>query len=236
MWDLIAAHDTAHGQLALYTHGQKEYLIRFDGIELMNSLLHTSEDVLGELALACCPPDVAQPRILIGGLGLGFTLAACLRAQGGSQQAEVQVAELMPAIIDWYRQYFCRIHDLQGNEAGLLCGDVYQLLASHGPYHMICLDIDNGPSYLATDSNQRMYDAAGLALLRSRLHPGGRCLIWSASTEEALVATARAAGWHCLVRNVHMPVNGRTFSHHIYLLSPDLPSVQLQQKLQLEMP
>ncbi|WP_338845614.1 hypothetical protein V8J88_18010 [Massilia sp. W12] len=234
MWELVEATPSAHGMLELYTHGHKEYLIRFDGIELMNSLLHASEDVLGEMAAAFC--RTAQPRILIGGLGLGFTLKACVQAlQHSKRCADLSVAELTAQIIDWYGRYFQKMQGLAPDCAQLIGGDVYQVIEAGGLYDMICLDIDNGPSYLASAHNSRMYDESGLDFLRRHLQPQGAALIWSAQTEAALATAAQSAALLCYEREVAMPLNGRIFSHYIYLLCSTAPETELLQKYQLRL-
>ncbi len=235
-WDLLDAHITEQVQLELYTQGMKEFMIRFDGIELMNSLLHSSEDVLGELAIAFCErPDA---RILIGGLGLGFTLAATLRAQQQLPSAlaatiSIQVAELMPQIIRWFQQYFCQSLQLEQNCAQLRAIDAYQAISQDGPWRVICLDIDNGPSYLSTNDNQKMYECAGLQQIYQHLDEDGVCLVWSANEESSMVAQAAAQQFFVYLRYVHSQLAARVFEQYIYVLSRQALSAQFCQQWQL---
>lgn len=216
-WDLLDSHDTDHGPIELYTQGMKEFMIRFDGIELMNSMLHTSEDVLGELSVAFCKQP--QCEVLIGGLGLGFTLAATVRASQGSEHApQIIVAELMPQIIEWFVQYFAKSLGIDVNCAKLVAGDAYQVIAN-GHYHVICLDIDNGPTYLSTDDNQKMYSMAGLQQIYQHLDENGVCLVWSANEEPGLITQAAQQGFQVYLRYVHSQLTARVFEQYIYVLS-----------------
>lgn len=198
-------------------------MIRFDGIELMNSLLHISEDVLGELALACCPRERSGNQVLIGGLGLGFTLAAALRSSADlppEYRPQLRVAELMPCIIAWYETWFRPGLNLPPQLAPeLIAGDVYQVLATLPPQNVICLDIDNGPSYLATGSNSKLYEPAGLRHLQNHLQADGVCLIWSANEEPALIEQAQACGFSVGLRRTHSPMSARVFEQYVYVLS-----------------
>ena len=217
-WDLLEAHNEAHKeahnigqvQLELYTQGMKEFMIRFDGIELMNSMLHTSEDVLGELSVAFCQRPAAQ--ILIGGLGLGFTLAATLRAsQQLAHPVTITVAELMPRIITWFKQYFSKSLQIAPDCAQLQAIDAYQAIANGRRWRVICLDIDNGPSYLSTLNNQKMYDATGLQQIYQHVEDDGVCLVWSANEEAGLIEQAANNQFHVYLRYVHSQLAARVF-------------------------
>ncbi|MBI3228977.1 MAG: hypothetical protein HYZ45_01955 [Burkholderiales bacterium] len=231
-WDLLDTHASEHGMLELYTQGMKEFMIRFDGIELMNSMLHTSEDVLGELAVAFC--NDSDDEILIGGLGLGFTLAAAIKAGAQRPQApRVTVAELVPTIIAWYQHYFCTGLQLAPDCARLIAGDAYQIIADSAQWQVICLDIDNGPSYLSTSSNQKMYAPAGLQHIAAHLAPTGACLVWSANEEADMVTQASNAGFYVYLRYVHSQLAARVFEQYIYVLSPQVLDAEFAQQQQL---
>ncbi len=217
-WDLLDSHSSAQAQLELYTQGMKEFMIRFDGIELMNSMLHSSEDALGELSVAFC--QHAPSQILIGGLGLGFTLAATLHAaQKLEHEVNITVAELMPQIITWFEQYFCKSLQIDANCAQLRAIDAYQAIAEAGRWRVICLDIDNGPSYLSTNDNQKMYDARGLAQIYQHLADDGACLVWSANEEASLIEQAQQNQFQVYLRYVHSQLSARVFEQYIYVLS-----------------
>lgn len=217
-WELVESCASPHGELELYTQDMQHFMIRFDGIELMNGMLHSSEDVLGELAVALCKREGS--RILIGGLGLGFTLAAALRAQAPNQiSPQIKVAELTSTVIDWFERYFRHSLQLPANCAEIIAGDAYQIIAERGPWSVICLDIDNGPSYLSTSANQKMYAAAGLQQISLQLEADGACLVWSANQEADLIENSHQAGFHIYLRVVHTPMAARVFEQYVYVLS-----------------
>lgn len=215
-WELVESVASPHGELELYTQDMQHFMIRFDGIELMNGMLHTSEDVLGELAVALCRHDASQ--ILIGGLGLGFTLAAALRTQAPISP-NIKVAELTPTVIDWFQRFFRHSLQLPANCAEIIAGDAYQIIAERGPWSVICLDIDNGPSYLSTSENQKMYAAAGLQQIYTQLEADGACLVWSANQETELIQNGRQAGFSVYLHEVHTPMAARVFEQYVYVLS-----------------
>jgi len=133
------------GELSLYRRGE-EFSIRVGNRELMNSRAHRSEDALAELALARIASR-AHPRVLIGGLGMGFTLGAALRRLG--PEGRVVVAELVPAVVAWNRDLLTHLagHPLQDGRVTVRELDVAQLLRSeHQAYDAILLDVDNGPA------------------------------------------------------------------------------------------
>lgn len=217
-WELVESVASAHGELELYSQDMQHFMIRFDGIELMNGMLHTSEDVLGELAVALCCHEASQ--ILIGGLGLGFTLAAALRAEAPNQiSINIKVAELTPTVIDWFQRFFRHSLQLPADCAEIIAGDAYQIIAERGPWSVICLDIDNGPSYLSTSENQKMYAAAGLQQIYTQLEADGACLVWSANQEAALIENGRQAGFYVYLRDVRTPMAARVFEQYVYVLS-----------------
>ena len=153
--------------------------IRVGHRTLMSSDAHDSEDELGRL-IAQAVRGVSQPRILIGGLGLGFTLRAAL--DGSPPAARVDVAELVPAVVNWNRaecgEYAGR--PLDDPRVTLFIEDVAAVIArSVGVYDAIALDVDNGPSAVTHPSNEQLYDEAGLARAYAALRPGGVFAVWS---------------------------------------------------------
>lgn len=190
------------------------YMIRADGWELMNGGFHLSEDVLGDLAVRLSPgPD---PAILVGGLGLGFTLAALARRLDG--RGRVTVAELSAAVICWFSQHTGRrLFDALPTNVQIRQGDVLALSAE-GPWDAIVLDVDNGPQPLAAAGNGALYSAEGLATFAARLAPGGVLLLWSAFEDATFIARANAIGFSVARRSVPGPGKDGTF-HVIYVLS-----------------
>jgi spermidine synthase len=179
--------------LTLYRH-DGAYYIRVGGVELMSTRRHHSEDRLAELV--CAPlADVAGARVLIGGLGLGFTLRAALHALRAD--AEVVVAELVEAVIRWNEEpaYDLARTELHDPRVTLLHDDVARVLAANaGAFDGIMLDVDNGADALTSGHNARLYDDAGIRLAAAALRPGGRLAYWSADLDPAFADALRRAG------------------------------------------
>ncbi len=182
------------GELRLY-RGGGEFSIRVDGCELMNSRLHGSEDALAELASARIA-DRPSPRVLIGGLGMGYTTAAALRRLGVA--AQVVVAELVPAVVVWNRGPLAELagHPLQDPRVTVREIDVAQVLqAERRAYDAILLDVDNGPDWLTRQGNDWLYARAGLAAAFAALRPAGVLVVWSAGPDRAFAKRLGQAGF-----------------------------------------
>lgn len=155
------------------------YSIEVEAGELMNDQDRGSEQALATEACARLI-DRPAPRLLIGGLGMGFTLRAALEVLG--PQAEVVVAELMPAVIGWARGPLAHLFagSLADPRVSVVEGDVNRLIQS-GParFDAILLDVDNGPTGMVRRANDRLYDAWGLKRARHALRPGGLLAVWS---------------------------------------------------------
>lgn len=179
--------------LALFRH-DGDYVIRADGAELMSTRHHHSEDRLAELA--CAPlRHRADARVLIGGLGFGFTLKAALRILPAG--AQVVVVELVRAVIDWNERpdYDLAGAALRDPRVTLRHADVAQeLRESAGAFDAIMLDVDNGPDPMTTSGNGALYGDAGVRMAAAALRPAGRLLYWSAQDDRAFERTLRRAG------------------------------------------
>lgn len=191
-WTLIdtAAVPGSKETLRLLQRGA-EFSIRLDHNELMNSRLSGSEEALAELACARIASR-RDARILIGGLGMGFTLRATLAASG--PDARIAVAELMPAVIAWARGPMAGIfgNSLDDARVQLREADVIGVIrAAPGAYDAILLDVDNGPEGLMREQNDRLYDAAGLKAAWTALRPGGVLAVWSAEPSSGFSARLR---------------------------------------------
>jgi spermidine synthase len=182
-------------RLALYEH-DGTYCIRLGQEELMHSSLSVSELRLGELATERLTSH-AHPSVLIGGLGLGFTLRSVLRTLG--PEASVQVAELIPAVVDWNRQHLAGLNGtlLDDPRVEVITVDVWDVIARAGRarYDAVMLDIDNGPDGLVQKQNDRVYDRNGLQQLATILKPGGRAAIWSAWLDHGFARRLSDAGF-----------------------------------------
>jgi spermidine synthase len=204
--------------LQLY-QGKDDYFIKLStgGCELMSSRKHASEDALG--ALPCGRLKNADTaRVLIGGLGMGFTLAAALKAVGA--QAEVTVAELVPEVIDWNRGVLGGPsgHPLNDPRTRIHPGDVSKLLRrQRGYYNVIALDVDNGPEGLTQRSNDWLYSSPGIVAAQEALAPGGIIAYWSAAPDQAFHDRLRRCGF--LVEEVPVFAYGNKGTRHIIWLA-----------------
>jgi spermidine synthase len=167
--------------------------IRVSGVELMSTRQHHSEERLAALACAGLA-DRRRGAVLIGGLGLGFTLRETLRHVAAD--ATVVVAELVPAVIAWNRDPALGLaaDALADPRVELVAGDVAAVLAaSRGRFDAVMLDVDNGASGLTTAANAGLYATAGLGMARRSLKPRGRLAVWSAAADPRF-ATRLAEG------------------------------------------
>jgi len=179
--------------LVLFRH-DGDYLIRADGAELMSTRHHHSEDKLAELA---CAPLRERPgtRVLIGGLGFGFTLKAALRAL--PSDAQVVAVELVRAVIAWNESpdYELARVALRDGRVELRHADVATVLREGtGQFDAIMLDVDNGPDPMTTSGNGALYSDAGVRMSAAALRPGGRLVYWSAQDDRKFERTLRRAG------------------------------------------
>ncbi|SDK87718.1 spermidine synthase [Modicisalibacter muralis] len=185
--------------------------------ELMNSRLHGSEDALAELA---CEPVKTRPsvRVLIGGLGMGFTLAAALKTLGAD--AEVVVAELVPDVVEWNRGPMGMVAGYPLNDARttLSVGDVGKLLRTEKQaFDAIMLDVDNGPEGLTRKENDWIYSPKGLQAAQEALRPDGVLAIWSAGRDPAFTERLRRIGFMVEEKSVRAHRPGKGAKHVIWL-------------------
>ncbi|MBS7538856.1 spermidine synthase [Ancylobacter lacus] len=207
-WSLL---DTAKvpdgfGDLRLMKRGE-EFSIMAGATELMNSRLSGSEKALADLACDRLG-ERAAPRLLIGGLGMGFTLRAALARLG--PQAEVRVAELVPSVIAWARGPMAALFggSLDDPRVSLLEGDVGAFIRQHRQaYDAILLDVDNGPGGLTRAANDGLYDPVGLAAAHAALRPGGLLLVWSSAPDRDFTQRLRRSGF--AVDEVRVRANGK---------------------------
>jgi spermidine synthase len=171
------------------------YSVRVDGAGLMSTRRHASEEKIAELACAQAA-DIRGARVLIGGLGFGFTLKAALAALAAD--ATVVVAEILAAVVAWNRnRSFNLAADAMADpRVMVLQKDVADVIGeSRRSFDSIILDVDNGPAALSTEGNHRLYDSKGLHLTRAALRPGGCVAIWSAAPDPAFAKRMARAGF-----------------------------------------
>ncbi|MEM7263417.1 MAG: hypothetical protein AAF488_15615 [Planctomycetota bacterium] len=194
-WELLDSEPIAKSSsvLHLYRRGD-EYSIRVDREDLMGSRQHGSEESLAKISCARIA-DRAGARVLVGGLGMGFTLRAALDAL--SADAEVVVAELSPAVIRWNQGPLAHLadHPLADSRVTLKEGDVAKLLReSRGQFDSVLLDVDNGPDGFTRQSNEWLYGRGGIRASVDSLRKGGVLGVWSAGPDAAFVKRLRKEG------------------------------------------
>ncbi len=181
-------------QLRLMQRGG-EFSMRLGQNELMSSRLSGSEEALATLACRRIEA-VKSPHLLIGGLGMGFTLRAALAVLGSD--ARITLAELVPAVIAWARGPMADIFggSLDDPRASIREADVVDVIRSHGSaFDAILLDVDNGPEGLIRKANDALYDLKGLKAIRRALRPGGVLAVWSSGPNPLFSKRLGAAGF-----------------------------------------
>ncbi|MGW6912348.1 spermidine synthase [Kitasatospora sp. NPDC054939] len=195
-----------YGEVVLRRRGEHFEIIA-NGCFLMDTADGRSERLLVQAALDALGAEVERPSVLIGGLGVGFSLAY---ATAEPRWGRIAVVEREGAIIEWHRTGPLGAHSagaLADGRVAVLHTDLLEYLAGADGerYHALCLDIDNGPDWTVTDANAGLYGADGLAVLWHRLQPGGVLAVWSAQPSAAFEDALRAAGFSG-VETLEIPV------------------------------
>jgi spermidine synthase len=215
---LVASADMPDGggEIRLLRHGA-DFSIMLGRIELMNSRMSGSEEALAALTCARLTSR-AGPRLLIGGLGMGFTLRAALAQTG--KDADLVVAELVPAVIAWAHGPLAPLFgdSLADRRVTVVEDDVGALIRSaREAYDSILLDVDNGPDALTRKANDWLYAAKGLEAARSALRPGGILAIWSAYPDRVFAERLRRARF--AVEEIKVRARQGRGAHHIIWLA-----------------
>ncbi len=216
----LAETKTPNGARMTLVEHDGDYCIRVNGQQLMHSSVSTSELQLG--VLGCERLTVAKgaaPRVLIGGLGLGFTLKSVLQAL--DPKASVEVAELFPEIVAWNRTFLAGLngHLLTDPRVTVLVKDVRALLqrAVHAPYDAIMLDIDNGTTAMVKNENYKLYSEGGMRLIAAAIKPGGRAAVWSACPDPFIERRLTKAGFAVQAVPAKLYENAKRFAYMIYV-------------------
>jgi spermidine synthase len=212
--ELIDTAEVPGGQeLRLFRRGG-DFFIALDRNELMTTRMSGSEEALATLAAERLAGR-KRIRVLIGGYGMGFTLRAALSAM---PQAEVTVAEIVPAIIDWARGPMAALTAgcLDDPRTRVFAGDVADAIRGGG-WDAILLDVDNGPDGLSRPENDGLYRAGGLAATRAALNPGGVLAVWSAGPDAVFAKRMRTAGFATDEVAVRARSNGKGPRHVIWV-------------------
>lgn len=203
------------GKMHLVRRGE-EYVIRIDGQDLMGSRMYGSERELATLALDGLATE--NPHVLIGGLGLGFTLAAALEVTGPA--ARIEIAELVPAVLEWNKTYLGHLagHPLDDDRSEVRLADVCDLIrTADEKFDAILLDVDNGPDGMTQSANQWLYDADGLRAIYNALAPGGVLGVWAAFEDPPYTRRAQKAGFE--VEVVRTRARGKKGPRHTIWLA-----------------
>jgi spermidine synthase len=221
-WRLLdKAEMPGGGELRLKQRGT-EFSIMLGSNELMNSRLSGSEEALATMSCAWIA-DRARPCVLIGGLGMGFTLRAALAALGSD--AQLFVAELVPAVIRWAHGPMAELYggSLTDSRVTILEGDVGEAIkARPSAYDAILLDVDNGPEGLTRKANDDLYSVEGLAAAKAALRPRGALAVWSSGPNAGFTSRLRKVGF--VVDEVRVRANGgRGGARHVLWFAAKSP-------------
>ena len=214
-WELLGETQAPDGTAMALTRRDREYVILAGGKPLMSSLMHGSEEALATLA---CRRPPAGASVLIGGLGMGFTLRATLDLLPAD--ATVVVAELLPAVVEWNRGPLAHLagHPLDDRRVEVIVGDVAETLrTSTGRFNAVMLDVDNGPDAFTQSGNAQLYGDRGLAAARRALKPGGVLAVWSAWEDRKFEQRLRFAGFAVEVEHVRARLKKGGPHHTIFL-------------------
>lgn len=220
LWETIARVQTAAGDdIALRQRGEI-FEIRYNGIELMSNLNHHSEDQLALLLLR--KMDFSAKRIMIAGLGLGYTLRAVLDLVGAD--VSVTVCELIPEVVAWNQGPLGPLaaHPLDDPRVSVVVADIRDhLRASREDYDLILLDTDNGPEIVIRPENTGLYQACGMQDVLDALAPDGLAAFWSATASDTFEAGLDRFGWNWRRKDIAL-IPGRVDAmHHIYICDFD---------------
>ena len=197
----------------------EDWVVRVDGRTLMSSKMHDSEEALAEQALE----RVDDPQaVLVGGLGLGFTLRAVLDRV--AEDVKVTVAELVPELVTWNRTHLTELHEsaLDDRRCDVVVGDVFAVIKrSPATFDVILLDVDNGPIAMSHAQNQRLYSEHGVRACYAALRPGGVLAVWSAGPSARFERRLGGAGFEVEVMRVEARKGSR--ARHVLFLATRRP-------------
>lgn len=224
----LAETKTPNGARMTLVEHDGSYCIRVNGQQLMHSSVSTSEVELGKLGCEKQPSRGAATRVLIGGLGLGFTLKSVLEHTG--PKAVVHVCELFPEIVTWNRTFLAGLNGgaLTDKRVTVLEQDVRAVIyrAAQSPYDAIVLDIDNGTTAMVKNENNALYGENGLYQIYRALRPGGRAAIWSACADAVLEKRLKKAGFEVKATPAKLYAQAKRAAYMIYLADKPVEAVE----------
>jgi len=214
---LLGETEAPDGSRICLVRRDTEYIIRVDGKTLMSSRMHGSEEALA--MLTCAPlQGASRSRVLIGGLGMGFTLRAALDVLPA--RARVIVSELIPDVVEWNREPLGSLagHPLRDRRVRVVVEDVGFTLRAHpGRFDAIVLDVDNGPAAFTSSLNSSLYGAAGLAAAHAALASGGVLTVWSAWDDDGFTRRMQRQGFAAHSSRVRARREKRGAHHTIFV-------------------
>lgn len=185
---ILATSKTPDGETLTLLEHDGHHFLKVGGVQLMSTNAASSEQQMAELG---CDNLPSKPRVLIGGLGFGFTLRRVIELC--PSDAMIDVAELLPVVIDWNREFLSSVNGLLIDEPRVRIHncDVAALIdrAGENRYHAILLDVDNSPDPLVQKGNAVLYQAGGISRAKAALQPGGKIVYWSANQDDGFART-----------------------------------------------
>jgi spermidine synthase len=199
---VIDSTPTPDGNELLLYERDGVFTLRIGGIELMTSRAHDSEEELAAMAMKLVSGK-RSPRVLVGGLGMGYTTRAVLDST--PRPGEVVVAELLPAVVRWNRDHIGHLAGSPMNDprVTIIEKDLFEVIAGNpGAFDVILNDVDNGPGGCILDRNERLYRPDGLAAIRRCLRPRGVLAVWSVDDDPRFVKALGKAGFDARAETV----------------------------------
>jgi len=206
-WVVLDETRTPHGTKLTLVHHTSEYVILADGQRLMSSRMHGSEEALATLGCARAA-TLTRPCVLVGGLGMGFTLRAALDSVPPA--AVVVVSELAPAVVEWNRGVLAALANRPLDDPRVrveTCDVAATIRSNPDRFDAVLLDVDNGPIALTASSNAALYDDRGIAVARESLRRDGVLAVWSSSDDRAFERRLRSAGFSVTRERVRSRLN-----------------------------
>jgi spermidine synthase len=206
-------------KLTLHEH-DGHYFLKVAGLQLMSTTASSSEEQMAELSCARLP---RKPRVLIGGLGFGFTLKRVLALTG--EDAIVDVAELLPEVVAWNREFLGEVNGklLDDPRVRIHIRDVYDLIDRCGNdrYDAILLDVDNGPDPFVQKGNERLYAKPGIVRIKAALQPGGRVIFWSAHPDKSFAKSLQGLFKQVECISAKAYPKAKRFTHTLFVADRD---------------
>jgi len=213
---ILATSHTPDGERLILQEHDGQYFMKVGGVQLMGTNASSSEQEMADIACAKMP---ANPRILIGGLGFGYTLRRVLELC--PPYATVHVAELLQIVVDWNREFLSEVNGalLDDPRVEIKLMDVGAVIdrAAQEPYDAILLDVDNSPDPLVRKGNARLYDSDGISRTKAALRHGGRVVFWSANQDKSFTSAMRKVFGNCEAIAAKAYPKAKRFTHTLFV-------------------